>query len=75
MKETSDQYSVKLIINRFEDTSSRWKVHLIVHVALYESSRFTYHTEELSIECNSNDQGKQSLKFSGPNLVGFDLGC
>jgi hypothetical protein len=73
MDETSDQYSVKLIVNGFEDACSLLKIHLMVHVSEYRTSHFTDHIEELLIECKSNDKTIYSLKFVGPNLVGFDL--
>jgi hypothetical protein len=75
MNETSDQYSVKLIINGLEDLYSVLKVHLIVHVSEYRTLYFTDHMEELLVECKSKNTTRFLLKFVGPNLVGFDLEC
>jgi hypothetical protein len=71
--ETSNEYSVKLIINGLEDVYSLSKIHLIVHVGEYKTSHFTDYMEELLIECKSNDKIRYSLNFRGPNLVGFDF--
>lgn len=75
IEETADQYSVKLIINDFEDIQSLLRVHLIVHINEYKSALFTDHMEELSIECKSNEKIKYSLKLCAPNLFGFDFDC
>jgi hypothetical protein len=75
MDETSDQYSVKLLIDGFEDVGVLSKIHLILHLGEYRTSYFTDHMEQLLVECKSNNKIRYSSKFIGTNLVGFDLGC
>lgn len=75
IEETLNKYSVKVIMNDFEDIQSLLKIHIIVYIDQYRSSQFTDYVEELSIECKSNEKIKYSMTFCGPNLVGFDFGC
>ncbi|CAF3603728.1 unnamed protein product [Rotaria sp. Silwood1] len=74
MKETSDEYLVKLIIIGLDEVHSRVSADLKLHIGEYGSSRYTDYMEELSIELIATDNTRRSLKFFGPSLFGFYLG-
>ncbi|CAF3179781.1 unnamed protein product [Rotaria sp. Silwood2] len=74
MKETSDEYLVRLIIIGLDELNSQVNADVKLHFGEYGSSRYTDYMEELSIELIATDNTRRSLKFFGASLFGFYLG-
>ena len=75
MDESANHFSVKLIVDGLKVGCSPSKLHLSVQRSEHRTSHFMDPIEELLIEFQSKEQSKYSLKFLGPNLLGFDLDC
>ncbi|CAF1160717.1 unnamed protein product [Rotaria sp. Silwood1] len=74
MNETSNYYSVKLVLIGLYHPRSQSIATLNLRVGAYGSSYFTDHMEELSIKCNKDSDDSCYLSFMGPELFGFDMG-